>query len=65
MARARVTVALAVRSLLEASVPVAAVTGAVVALGLAALFFLYQVRRLRRAAAVIPSCTRARARRHC
>jgi hypothetical protein len=30
------------------------VTGALVALGLAALFFLYQVRRFRRAAAVVP-----------
>ncbi len=49
-----VTVALAGRSLLEASVPVAAVTGAVVTLGLAALFFVYQVRRFRRAAAVTP-----------
>jgi hypothetical protein len=49
-----VTVALAVRWLLAASVPVAAVTGAVVALALAALFFGYQVRRFRRAAAVVP-----------
>ena len=49
-----VTVALAVRSLLAASVAVAAVTGAVVALGLAALCFGYQVRRFRRAAAVVP-----------
>jgi hypothetical protein len=49
-----VAVALAVRSLLEASVPVAAVTGTLVALGLAALFFIYQVRRFRRAAAVVP-----------
>jgi hypothetical protein len=49
-----VAVALAVRSLLEASVPVAAVTGAVVALGLATLCFAYQVRRFRRAAAVAP-----------
>jgi hypothetical protein len=48
------TVALALRSLLEAPVPVAAATGAVVALGLAALFFLYQVRRFRQAAAVVP-----------
>jgi hypothetical protein len=40
--------------LLEASVPVAAVTGAVVALGLAALCFAYQVRRFHRAAAVAP-----------
>jgi hypothetical protein len=49
-----VAVALAGRSLLGASVAVAAVTGAVVALGLAALFFVYQVRRFRRAAAVAP-----------
>jgi hypothetical protein len=48
------TVGLAVRSLLEASVPVAAVTGTLVALGLAALCFGYQVRRFRRAAAVVP-----------
>jgi hypothetical protein len=47
-------VALALRSLLAAPVPVAAVAGAVVALGLAALFFLYQVRRFRQAAAVVP-----------
>jgi hypothetical protein len=49
-----VAVALAVRSLLEASVAVAAVTGTLVALGLAALCFVYQVRRFRRAAAVVP-----------
>jgi hypothetical protein len=49
-----VTVALAVRSLLDASVPVAAVAGAAVALGLAALFYLYQARHLRRAATVVP-----------
>jgi hypothetical protein len=49
-----VTVALAVRSLLEASVPIAAVTGAVAALGLAILVFGHQVRRFRRAAAVGP-----------
>jgi hypothetical protein len=49
-----VTVALAVHSLLDASVPVAVVAGAVVAVGLAALFYLYQVRRVRRAAAVVP-----------
>jgi hypothetical protein len=46
-----VAMALAVRSLLQASV---AVTGAVVAVGLAALSFGYQVRRFRRAAAVVP-----------
>jgi hypothetical protein len=49
-----VAVALAARSLLEAPVPAAAVTGAVVALGFASLFFVYQVRRFRRAAAVVP-----------
>jgi hypothetical protein len=49
-----VAVALAARSLLEAPVPVAAVTGAVVALGFASLFLVYQVRRFRRAAAVVP-----------
>jgi hypothetical protein len=49
-----VAVALALRSLLEASVPVAAVTGAVVALVVATLFFGYQVRRFQRAAAVVP-----------
>jgi hypothetical protein len=47
-------VALALRSLLEAAVPLAAVTGAVVALGLAALCFGYQIRRFGRAAAVVP-----------
>jgi hypothetical protein len=45
---------LPLRSLLEASVPVAAAIGTLVALGLAALFFAYQVRRFRRAAAVVP-----------
>jgi hypothetical protein len=49
-----VTVALAVRSLLEASVPVAAAIGAVVVLALATLFLGHQVRRFRRAAAVVP-----------
>ena len=49
-----VTVALAVRSLLDASVPVAAVTGTVVALALATLFLVYQIRRVRREAAVVP-----------
>jgi hypothetical protein len=49
-----VAVALALRSLLEASVPVSAVVGTLVGLGLAALFFAYQVRRFRRAATVIP-----------
>ena len=49
-----VTVALTGRSLLEVPVPVATVTGARVALGLAALGFGYQVRRFRQAAAVAP-----------
>jgi hypothetical protein len=49
-----VTVALAVRWLLDASVPVAAVTGAMVAAAVAALFLGYQIRRVRRAAAVVP-----------
>jgi len=47
-------VALALRSLLDAPVPVAAVTGTLVGLGLAAACFAYQVRRFRRAAAVVP-----------
>jgi hypothetical protein len=46
------TVALAGHSVLQASVPVATVTGAVVALGLATLCFGYQVRRFQRVAAV-------------
>jgi hypothetical protein len=49
-----VAVALALRSLLDAPVPVAAVTGTLVGLGLAAACFAYQVRRFRRAAAVVP-----------
>jgi len=49
-----VAVALALRSLLEASVPVSAVVGTLVGLGLAALFFAYQVWRFRRAATVVP-----------
>jgi hypothetical protein len=49
-----VAAALALRSLLAASVSVAAASGALVALGLAALCFGYQVRRFRRAAAVVP-----------
>jgi uncharacterized membrane protein len=53
-----VTVALAVRWLLDGSVPVAAVIGAAVAMGLATLFLLYQIRRFRRATAVVPEpCT--------
>jgi hypothetical protein len=49
-----VAVALALRSLLEAPVPLAAVSGTLVGLGLAAVCFAYQVRRFRRAAAVVP-----------
>jgi len=49
-----VAVALTLRSLLEASVPVSTVVGTLVGLGLAALFFVYQVRRFRRAATVVP-----------
>jgi hypothetical protein len=49
-----VTVALAVRWLLRVPVPVAALAGAVAALGFAALFVAYQIRRFRRAAAVVP-----------
>jgi len=49
-----VAVALALRSLLNTSVLVAAVTGALVAVGLAALCFGYQVRRFGRAAVVMP-----------
>lgn len=49
-----VTVALAVHSLLQAPVPLAAAAGGLAALGLAALFVGYQVRRFRRAAAVVP-----------
>ena len=49
-----VAVALALRSLLEASVPVSTVVGTLVGLGLAALFFVYQVRRFRLAATVVP-----------
>jgi hypothetical protein len=47
-------VALALHSLLDAPVPVAAVIGTLVGLGLAAACFAYQVRRFRRAAAVVP-----------
>jgi hypothetical protein len=49
-----VAVALAPRSLLDAPVPVATVTGALVGLELAAVCFAYQVRRSGRAAAVVP-----------
>jgi hypothetical protein len=51
---AGVAVALALRWLPDAAVPVAVVTGVLVALGLAALCFADQVRRFRRAAAVVP-----------
>jgi hypothetical protein len=57
-----VAVALTLRSLLEVAVPLAAVTGVLVALGLAALCFGYQVRRSRRAAAVVPELYEGRAR---
>ena len=49
-----VTTALAVRLLLDTSVPVAAATGAVVALTFTALFVIHQIRRFQRAAAVVP-----------
>jgi hypothetical protein len=49
-----VAVALALRSLLDASVPVAAVIGAVVALMFATLSVVHQVRRFQRSAAVVP-----------
>jgi hypothetical protein len=49
-----VTVALGARSLLDASVLVSGVIGGLVALILASVFFVYQVRRFQRAAAVVP-----------
>jgi hypothetical protein len=49
-----VTMALATRSLLEGSVVVAAVVGGLAAIGFAVLFFVYQIRRFQRAAAVVP-----------
>lgn len=49
-----VTVALAVHSLLDASVLVAAVTGGLIALAFAILFMVHGVRRFLRAAAVAP-----------
>jgi hypothetical protein len=49
-----VTVTLAVRSLLDAPMPVAAVSGMIVAVTFALLLLAYQVRRFRRAAAVVP-----------
>jgi hypothetical protein len=49
-----VTVALAVRSLLDTSVRLAAVIGVVVTLAFATLFMLHQIRRFLRAAAVVP-----------
>ena len=50
----RVAAALAARALVGVPVPGAVVTGALVAVGLAALCFGYQVRRFRRAEAVVP-----------
>jgi hypothetical protein len=49
-----VALALALRSLLAAPIPVATIAGALVGLGLAAVCFAYQVRRFGRAAAVVP-----------
>ena len=49
-----VTVAIAVRWLLDASVAVAAVAGAVATLTCVTLFFLHQIRRFQQAAAVVP-----------
>jgi hypothetical protein len=49
-----VAVALAVRSLLDAPMPVAAVSGMILAVAFALLLFAYQIRRFRRAAAVVP-----------
>lgn len=49
-----VAVALACRSLLDAPVAVAAVVGASIAVMFAAIAIVYQIRRFRRAAAVIP-----------
>jgi hypothetical protein len=49
-----VAVGLASRALAGAPVPAAVVAGALVAVGLAGLGFGYQVRRFRRAAAVVP-----------
>lgn len=49
-----VAIALAVRSLLDASAHAAAVTGGLVALSFAILFMTHQVRRFVRAAAVAP-----------
>lgn len=49
-----VTMALAVRSLLDASAVVAAVTGGLTALLFAALFTVYGIRAFKRAAAVVP-----------
>jgi hypothetical protein len=50
-----VAVALAVRSLLDAPMPVAAVSGMILAVTFALLFLAYQIRRFRRAAAVVPT----------
>ena len=49
-----VTLALALRWLLDTSVRLAAVAGLVVTLGFATVFMLHQIRRFLRAAAVVP-----------
>jgi hypothetical protein len=49
-----VAVGLAARALVDSPVPAAVVAGALVAVGLAGLCLGYQVRRFRRAAAVVP-----------
>ena len=49
-----VAIALAVRSLLDASAPVAAVTGGLTVLLFAAIFMVYGIRAFKRAAAVVP-----------
>jgi hypothetical protein len=49
-----VTVALAARSLVDASVMVAAVTGGAIVVALVTLFLVDQMRRFQRAAAVVP-----------
>jgi hypothetical protein len=49
-----VTFAMGTRWLLGASVVVSAIVGGVAAVGFATLFFVYQIRRFQRAAAVVP-----------
>ena len=49
-----VTVGVTLRVLASASIPVAVVTGVAVAGGLSAFFLAHQIRRFRRAAAVVP-----------